>query len=83
MLDDKIEKDDKVDKLMLLLSEIKEIESSIESPRIVLGNKDDKVGKILPLFTYTPDIDLFSLYFRNGVDTIICMYPQKILMYLV
>jgi hypothetical protein len=72
-----IERDDSIDELMCLLSKIREIERSIENPRIVFGNKADKVGKVLPIFTHTPDIDLFNLYFRNGVNTIICMYPPK------
>lgn len=77
VLVENIAEEDNLEKLIKQFSNIKEIKCSIESPRIILGNEANKVGKVLPIFTYSPDIDLYNLYFQSGIDTIICMYTPK------
>lgn len=77
VLVESISEEDNLEKLIKQLSNIKEIKGSIESPRIILGDKMNNVGKVIPIFTYSPDIDLYNLYFQSGIDTIICMYTPK------
>lgn len=77
VLVESISEEDNLKKLINQLLNIKEIKCSIESPRIISGNEMNKVGKVIPVFTYSPDIDLYNLYFQSGIDTIICMYAPK------
>lgn len=56
------------------LKTVNEIKQSIEDPRIVRGIPENTIGIVVPIFTCSPDPNIFDLYFSRGIDTIIAMY---------
>ncbi|MGD9567167.1 MAG: hypothetical protein AB7V48_02410 [Sedimentibacter sp.] len=57
-----------------LLNGINEIKNSLLPAKIVIGDKDDRVGKLAILMTCSPDEEIFNTYFDYDIKTIICMY---------
>ena len=78
LISENIYQNDNIQKLINLIFNISEIKESIEDPRVIVGSNSNKVGRVIPLFTYSANTDLYNLYFQHGIDTIICMYtPQN------
>jgi len=61
-------------KVISVLNEINEIRNSLLSAKIIIGDKENRVGKLAVLMTCSPDEEIFNIYFDYGIKTIICMY---------